>query len=58
VIVLLRKVVVFFIAIYIIVSLVHLSYMMACYDTAKPLDWVYFGVYVISGITYKIVKNY
>lgn len=53
-----RKTIRFFLAIYIILSLVHLSYMMACYDVAKPMDWIYFSVYGLSALVYKVVKNY
>lgn len=53
-----RKVAGFFIRIYIIVCSIHFGYMLACYNMAKPIDWLYFSVYGLSALVYKVVKNY
>lgn len=52
-----RLVLGFVVRVYVIVSGVHLMYMIPCYRSASGLDWLCFAFYVFTAMLYKIYKE-
>lgn len=52
-----RNIIKFLIGIYVLVSMVHMGYMLACYRSASAFDWCYFSVYGTSMVIYKLIKD-